>query len=171
VKTTVLVALIPGLIGGVMFLFGAAYWAASYGTGTTVGEENWSFLFTGAGVVFSGVSASLLVRGQTRKKLMATSRLMVPLVPVGILLALATGWVMTGYGVNPGGITATSFGFPFTWRVEQSSCPPPCVQANGSIYNALFFALDSLFFALVCYVSLREYRRRAKMIPLKTSLE
>jgi hypothetical protein len=171
VKNLAFVALLPGLIGGAMFLFGAAYWAAPYGSGITVGQEDLSLLFTATGIVFSGVSASLLIRGQTRRTLLATSRLVVPLVPAGILLALATGWVATGSGFNPGGITSANYGFPFTWKVEQYSCPAPCVQANGTIYNPLFFALDSLFFTLVCYVVLREYRSRTKTILQNPSPE
>jgi hypothetical protein len=171
VKNLAVVALLPGLIGGAMFLFGAAYWAAPYGSGITVGQEDWSLLLTATGIVFSGVSASLLIRGQTRRTLLATSRLVVPLVPAGILLALATGWVATGSGFNPGGITSDKYGLPFTWKVEQYSCPPPCVQANGIIYNPLFFALDSLFFTLVCYVVLREYRSRTKTISRNPSPE
>jgi hypothetical protein len=145
-----------------MFLFGAAYWAAPYGSGIAIGQEDWSLLFTVTGIVFSGVSASLLIRDQMRRTLLATSRLVVPLVPAGILLALATGWVATGSGFNPGGITSDKYGLPFTWKVEQYSCPSPCVQANGTIYDPLFFALDSLFFTLVCYVVLREYRSRTQ---------
>ena len=163
-KTTAFVALCPGLVGGVMLLFGAAFWAAPYGSGITVGQENWSSLFTLAGLVLSGVSGFLLVRSQTRRTLVPAIRLIIPLVPVGILLALATGWVMTDQGANPGGIAASNYGVPFTWKVQQTSCPRPCIQANGTIYNPLFFALDSLFFILVGYVILRGYRRRAKAV-------
>jgi hypothetical protein len=164
VKTTGFVALCLGLVGGVMFLFGATFWAAPYDSGITVGQENWSSLFTLTGLVFSGVCGFLLVRGQTRKTLVPAIRLIIPLVPVGIFLALATGWFTTDQGVNPGGITASNYGVPFTWKVQQTSCPPPCVQANGTIYNPLFLALDLLFFILVGYVLLRGYRRRAKAV-------
>src|SRR3989442_935845 len=164
VKTTAFVALCLGLVGGVMFLFGATFWAAPYGSGIMVGQENWYSLFTIAGLAFSVASGLLLVHRQTRKTLVAAFRLIIPLVPAGILLALATGWVTTDQGVNPGGITATNYGFPFTWKVQQTSCPPPCVQANGTIYNPLFFALDSLVFILAGYVLLREYRRRTKAV-------
>lgn len=126
VKTTVFVALCLGLVAGVMFLLGSTFWAAPYGSGIIVGQENWSSLFTMAGLAFSGASGLFLVRGQNQKTLVGAFRLIIPLVPVGILLALGTGWVMTDQGVNPGGISATNYGFPFIWRVQQSSCPPPC---------------------------------------------
>lgn len=162
VKTVAFLSLIPGLMGGVMFLFAAAYWAAPYGSGITVGQENWSSLFTATGIAFSVLSASLLIRGQTRKTFLVTTRLILPLVPVGVLLALATGWVATNSEVNPGGITSNNYGFPFTWKVEQNSCPPPCVQANGTLDNMLFFALDSTFFVLAGYLLLRLYRSKTK---------
>lgn len=162
-KTSAFVALVPALIGGVLFLFASSSWAL----GTvlvTVGQEDWSLLFTVGGLLFSGVSATLFLRGQTRKTLLATARSVAPLVPVGILLAFATGWITTGYWVNPGGIIANNGGFPFTWKVDLSSCPRPCIQANGTIYNPLFFALDSLFFIVVGYAVLHEYVSRRKVI-------
>jgi len=161
VKTTTFV-LDLGLIAGVMFLFGAVYWAAPYGSGITVGQENWSLLFTIVGLVFAGASGVLWLRGQTWNSLITTFRSIIPLAPVGILLAFATGWVGGSYGVNPGGTMASYYGLPFPWKSVQSSCPPPCVQANGAIYNPLYFVLDSLFFIVVVYFLLREYQRATR---------
>src|SRR5437660_11795543 len=107
-----------------MLIIGASFCAAPYCYGITVDHENWSSLFTLAGLVLSGVSVFLLVRSQTRRTLVPAIRLIIPLVPVGILLALATGWVMTDQGANPGGITASNYGVPFTWKVQSSSRNP-----------------------------------------------
>jgi hypothetical protein len=161
VKTTTF-ALDLGLIAGVMFLFGALYWTIPYGSGIVVGQENWSSIFTIVGLVFLGASGVLWFRCQTWKSLIATFRSIIPLVPVGILITFATGWVGGSEGVNPGGTMASNYGLPFPWKIVQSSCPPPCVQVNGTVYNPLFFALDSLFFIAAVYFLIRGYQRATK---------
>lgn len=148
------------VVAGIMFLFSAWYWTALYGSGTAVGQENWSSIFMIIGLVSLGTFGILSLRGQTWKSLIATFRTALPLVPVGILLTFATGWV-GGWseGVNPGGSMGSNYGSPFPWRIVLSSCPRPCVQASGTIYNPLFFVLDSLFFIVPLSILLREYRR------------
>lgn|GEM_PF-5408398 len=147
-------------VAGIAFLFSAWYWTAPYGSGLAVGQENWSSIFMIIGLVPLGTSGVLSLRGQTSKSLIAAFRTAIPLVPVGVLLTFATSWV-GGWseGVNPGGGTGSNYGLPFPWKIVLSSCPRPCVQANGTVYNPLFFALDSLFFIVPLYILLREYRR------------
>jgi hypothetical protein len=147
-------------VGGIAFLFSALYWTAVYGSGIPVGQENWSSIFMTIGLVSLGTPGVLSLRGQTWNSLIVTFRTAIPLVPVGILLTFATGFVGGSVeGVNPGGSMALNYGLPFSWKIVLSSCPPPCVQASGTIYNPLFFALDSLFFIVPLYLLLREYRR------------
>jgi len=148
------------VVAGIAFLFSAWYWTALYGFGLTVEQENWSSIFMIIGLVSLGTSGVLSLRGQTWKSLIATFRTALPLVPGGILLTFATGWV-GGWseGVNPGGSMGSNYGLPFPWKIVLSSCPRPCVQASGTIYNPLFFALDSLFFIVSLSILLREYRR------------
>jgi hypothetical protein len=147
-------------VAGIAFLFSAWYWTALYGIGISVGQENWSSIFMIIGLVSLGTSGVLCLRGQTWKSLIATFRTALPLVPVGSLLTFATGWVGGwSVGVNPGGGMGSNYGLPFPWKIVLSSCPPPCVQASGTIYNPLFFALDSLFFIVPLLILFREYRR------------
>src|SRR5207249_5551025 len=58
--------------------------------------------------------------------------------------------------------------FPYT-TLFRSSCPPPCIQANGTFYDWFPFAGDLLFFIAITYlIVLYSLRKRQ---ALRTVLE
>ena len=156
-------AFVSAGVSGGFFLESSYYWAAPYGPGIIVGREGFSSLFALIGGAFLCLSAALLFVGNDKSSMLRIFRYALPIIPLGILVAVGTGWIGIGGGVNPGGISATNFGFPFVWRIVQTSCPPPCVQANDSVYSPLFLALDSGFFAIVgCWLrAIFRARKRA----------
>ena len=158
-------------IGAGFLLQASSFWAAPYGPGITVGQESFSALFGWIGGALICVSGIFLFMGQSRRVIFASARLIIPIVPFGILTAVGTGWWTIGGGVNPGGISAANYGFPFTWKIVQTSCPPPCVQANTTVYNPAFLALDSAFFVVLFYWVATIVRRKwsAKSMPVESA--
>jgi hypothetical protein len=65
---------------------------------------------------------------------------------VGTIVTLATGWLATTVLFSPGGFISRGYGFPFAWKEVDASCPPPCIQANGTFYDWFAFAGDLIFF-------------------------
>jgi hypothetical protein len=79
---------------------------------------------------------------------------------VGSILTLATGWLATTISFSPGGFISQAYGFPLAWKEVDASCPPPCIQANGTFYDWFSFAGDLLFFLTITYlVALYSYRK------------
>jgi hypothetical protein len=68
------------------------------------------------------------------------------MVLVTAALTLATGWLATTILFSPAGFISQGYGFPFAWKVVDSSCPPLCIQANGTFYDRFTFAGDLIFF-------------------------
>ena len=78
----------------------------------------------------------------------------------GSAIALATGFLSSGQFFSPGGFSGQNYGFPLVWKTSLASCPPPCVQANGTYYGWIFFVGDILFYTMACYVGLPYWLQR-----------
>jgi hypothetical protein len=88
---------------------------------------------------------------------------------VAAILTLATGWLSSTISYSPAGFISQGYGFPFAWKEVDASCPPPCIQANGTFYNWFAFAGDLLFFIAITYlIVLYSLRKRQ---ALRTVLE
>ncbi len=70
---------------------------------------------------------------------------------VAIVLTLATGWLSSTVFYSPGGFISQGYGFPLAWKEVFASCPPPCIQANGTQYDPFSFTGDLLFFMAITY--------------------
>jgi hypothetical protein len=78
----------------------------------------------------------------------------------GSAITLATGFLSSGQLVNPGGVSGQNYGFPLIWKTSLASCPPPCLQANGTYYDWIFLVGDMLFYTTAVYVGLPYLLRR-----------
>jgi hypothetical protein len=72
----------------------------------------------------------------------------------GSAITLATGFLSSGQLVSPGGFSGQNYGFPLVWKTSLASCPPPCLQANGTYYDWIFLVGDMLFYTTAGYVGL-----------------
>jgi len=70
---------------------------------------------------------------------------------VATVLTLATGWLSSTVFYSPGGFISQGYGFPLAWKEVFASCPPPCIQANGTQYDPFSFTGDLLFFVAITY--------------------
>lgn len=73
---------------------------------------------------------------------------------VASVITLATGWFMTGGFATPGGFWGQSYGFPLAWKTTLASCPPPCIQANGTQYDWILLTCDLIFYIIIGYAAL-----------------
>jgi len=78
----------------------------------------------------------------------------------GSAIALATGFLSSGQFFSPGGFSGQNYGFPLVWKTSLASCPPPCVQANGTYYGWIFFVGDILFYTTAGYIGLPYWLQR-----------
>jgi hypothetical protein len=78
----------------------------------------------------------------------------VSIVLVASIVTLATEWLATTVFFSPGGFISQGYGFPFAWKEVDASCPPPCLQANGTFYDWFSFGGDLLFFIPISYAVL-----------------
>ena len=91
---------------------------------------------------------------------------------VAAIITLATGLVLTtGQLVNPGGFSGESYGFPLAWKTSFASCPPPCIQANGTEYNWILLVGDLLFYLTAFYGSLLLALRTPRKTEILRRLE
>ena len=72
---------------------------------------------------------------------------------VATVLTLATGWLSSTVSYSPGGFISQGYGFPLAWKEVFASCPPPCIQANGTQYDPFSFTGDLLFFIAITYAT------------------
>src|SRR3989449_3849347 len=78
----------------------------------------------------------------------------------GSAITLATGFLSSGQLVSPGGFSGQNYGFPLVWKTSLASCPPPCLQANGTYYDWIFLVGDMLFYTTAAYICLPYWLRR-----------
>jgi len=77
---------------------------------------------------------------------------------------IASGWVPTTVLYSPGGFISQGYGFLFAWKEVDASCPPPCIQANGTFYDWFAFAGDLLFFIAIAYFIVLYLPRKSQTI-------
>ena len=82
----------------------------------------------------------------------------------GSAITLATGFLSSGQLVSPGGFSGRNYGFPLVWKTSLASCPPPCLQANGTYYDWIFLVGDMLFYTMAGYVGLPYWLRRLNTV-------
>ncbi len=78
----------------------------------------------------------------------------------GLAVTLATGFLSSGQLVSPGGFSGQNYGFPLVWKTSLASCPPPCIQANGTHYDWIFLVGDMFFYTTAGYLGLPYWLRR-----------
>jgi len=78
----------------------------------------------------------------------------------GSAITLATGFFSSGQLASPGGFWGQTYGFPLVWKTSFASCPPPCIQANGTYYDWISLLGDILFYTTAGYVGLPYWLRR-----------
>src|SRR6266704_387362 len=85
---------------------------------------------------------------------------------LALVVTLATGWFMSETIFSPGGFISQSYGFPLPWKDIFASCPPPCIQANGTQYGWATVTAGLLFYATIGYLArrymFREPRRKIR---------
>src|SRR5260370_17525737 len=74
------------------------------------------------------------------------------------------GFLSSGELATPGGFLGRNYGFLRVWKASLASCPPPCIQANGSYYDWIFLVGDILFYTTACYVGLPYWLRRLNSV-------
>ncbi len=99
------------------------------------------------------------------------SRELLFMVLTASLVTLATGWLGSGSLASPGGFWGQSYGFPLSWKTTLASCPPPCIQANGTRYDWFSLAGDLLFYMASAYGMLLYVLRGPRGPLLKRRLE
>ncbi len=82
----------------------------------------------------------------------------------GTAITLATGLVSSGQLVSPGGFSGLNYGFPLVWKSSLASCPPPCVQANGTYYDWINVVGDVLFYTTACSLGLSYWLRKLPVV-------
>jgi hypothetical protein len=140
---------------------------AAGGLACSAEDFNWSFFVVDA--LFYLLIGYSLIFGfyrffPTRVDLGAilSSRELLFIVLTAFLITLATGWLGSGSLVSPGGFSGETYGFPLPWKTTLASCPPPCIQANGTRYDPVSLTGDLLFFMTAAYGMLLYLLRRPK---------
>ena len=88
------------------------------------------------------------------------------------IVTVATGWLASGMFFSPGGFSGQSYGFPLAWKTTLATCPPPCIQANGTQYEWTFLAGDLLFYMTGGYgILLYTFRKPQETRLLRAHLE
>jgi len=82
----------------------------------------------------------------------------------GSAITLATGFLSSGQLAGPGGFLGQNYGFPLVWKTSFASCPPPCIQANGTYYDWISLVGDILFYTTAGYVGLPYWLRRLNTV-------
>ena len=171
-KNTTFAGLTSAVLAGVMFAGTTLYLVSlqAYGGWFSAAGDPLSLL-PSLGLVFLAVSAPLFLIGREKSKAWLTQvRVMLPVIAVGFLATLATGFVSTGGTFTPGGVGWSNYGFPLPWRVDVIlSCPPWCNQTSGAVFNPLFFAIDLVFFVAFGSALALVYKRVGRRSILEAS--
>src|SRR5467141_9903 len=82
----------------------------------------------------------------------------------GSAITLATGFLSSGQLASPGGFSGQNYGIPLVWKTSLASCPPPCIQANGTYYDWISLVGDTLFYTTAGFVGLPYWLRRLNTV-------
>ena len=126
--------------------------------GLTCSAESYNWLFLAADTALYTLAGFVLLYLGYRvaPTVVSHAALLSPrIILFNVLLAstitLATGWFGTGGFVSPGGFSGQGYGFPLPWKTTLASCPPPCIQANGTQYDWILLTSDLIFYLTVGY--------------------
>jgi hypothetical protein len=144
-------------IGGCTTINGGLTCAAEYDNWLFFAADTAFFVLVGYAVIFAGYR--LAPRIIERVAILGPRSVLFAAL-FGSAITLATGFLSSGQLVSPGGFSGQNYGFPLIWKTSLASCPPPCLQANGTYYNWMYLVGDMLFYTTAVYVGLPYLLRR-----------
>ena len=148
-------------IGGCTTINGTLICAAEYDNWLFFAADTASFVLVGYAVTFVGYR--LAPRIIERVAILGPRSVLFAAL-FGSAITLATGLLSSGQLASPGGFLGQNYGFPLVWKTSLASCPPPCIQTNGTYYNWIFLVGDILFYTTACYVGLPYWLRRLNSV-------
>jgi hypothetical protein len=150
---------------------------ASLGLVCAAEYDNWLFFAVDAmfylliGYTFLYVSHRLFPSKVERVAILKPRSILFVVLTASII-TLATGLLASGMFFSPGGFSGQTYGFPLAWKTTLASCPPPCIQANGTQYDRIFLGGDLLFYMTAAYgILLYTFRKPPETQLLRTHLE
>src|SRR3989475_2067258 len=138
-------------IGGCTTINGTLICAAEYDNWLFFAADTSFFVLVGYAVTFVGYR--LAPRIIERVAILGPRSVLFAAL-FGSAITLATGFLSSGQFFSPGGFSGQNYGFPLVWKTSLASCPPPCIQANGTYYDWIFLVGDILFYTTPGYVGL-----------------
>ncbi len=147
--------------GGCTTINGTLTCAAEYDNWLFFAADTASFVLVGYAVTFVGYR--LAPRIIERVAILGPRSVLFAAL-FGSAITLATGFLSSGQLASPGGFLGQNYGFPLVWKTSLASCPPPCIQANGTYYDWIFLVGDILFYTTACYVGLPYWLRRLNSV-------
>ena len=148
-------------IGGCTTINGTLICAAEYDNWLFFAADTSFFVLVGYAVTFVGYR--LAPRIIERVAILGPRSVLFAAL-FGSAITLATGFLSSGQLASPGGFLGQNYGFPLVWKTSLASCPPPCIQANGTYYDWIFLVGDILFYTTACYVGLPYWLRRLNSV-------
>jgi hypothetical protein len=144
-------------IGGCTTINGTLTCAAEYDNWLLFAADTSFFVLVGYAVTFVGYR--LAPRIVERVAILGPRSVLFAAL-FGSAITLATGFLSSGQLASPGGFLGQNYGFPLVWKTSLASCPPPCIQANGTYYDWISLVGDILFYTTASYVGLPYWLRR-----------
>jgi hypothetical protein len=144
-------------IGGCTTINGTLTCAAEYDNWLFFAADTAFFVLVGYAVTFVGYR--LAPRIIERVAILGPRSVLFAAL-FGSAITLATGFLSSGQLASPGGFSGQNYGFPLVWKTSLASCPPPCIQANGTYYDWISLVGDILFYTTAGYVGLPYWLRR-----------
>ncbi len=144
-------------IGGCTYIKGGLVCAEEFDNLLFFAADTAFFVLVGYTAIFVGYR---LVPRMIERAAILGPRSALFTVLFGSAITLATGFLSSGQLVSPGGVSGLNYGFPLVWKTSLATCPPPCVQANGTYYDWIFLVGDMLFYTTAGYVGLPYWLRR-----------
>ena len=148
-------------IGGCTTINGTLTCAAEYDNWLFFTADTASFVLVGYAVTFVGYR--LAPRIIERVAILGPRSVLFAAL-FGSAITLATGFLSSGQLASPGGFSGQNYGFPLVWKTSLASCPPPCIQANGTYYDWISLVGDILFYTTAGYVGLPYWLRRLNTV-------
>jgi len=155
-------------IGGCTQINGTLVCAAEYDDWLFFGVDALFYTLVGYGLLYV---IDKLLPGRVERVATLRPRIILFIVLIASSLTLATGWLASEQFVIPAGIGGVSYGFPFAWKTTLASCPPPCLQANGTRYDWVSLIGDLFFYMTGAFGILPYTLRSPNTHLLKTILE
>jgi len=142
--------------GGCTTINGTLICAAEYDNWLFFAADNAFFVLVGYAVIFAGYR--LAPRIIERVAILGPRSVLFAALS-GLAITLATGFLSSGQLASPGGFWGQTYGFPLVWKTSFASCPPPCIQANGTYYDWISLVGHMLFYTTAGYIGLPYWLR------------